>query len=44
MKPEEEFLKRKKKKKRRLEEMKIEEEGTHPVHERYTKEGVFKEG
>lgn len=33
-----------KKKKKKLEEYEIEEEGTHPIHERYTKEGVVKEG
>ncbi len=40
----EELLKQKKKKKKRLDEWEIEEEGTHPVHERYTKEGIVKEG
>jgi hypothetical protein len=40
----EELLKRKKKKKKRLEDIEIEEEGTHPVHEKYTKEGIVKEG
>ena len=34
----------KKKKKKRLEYLEIEEEGTHPYHEKYTKEGVIKEG
>ncbi len=39
----EELLQRRRKKKR-LEEMEIEEEGMHPVHEKYTKEGIIKEG
>lgn len=35
------FKKRKKKKK--LGEREIEEDGMHPVHEKYTKEGIVKE-
>ena len=34
----------KKKKKKNLEDLGIEEEGTHPYHEKYTKEGVIKDG
>lgn len=34
------FVRRKKKK---LDQWEIEEEGTHPVHEKYTKEGIVKE-
>ncbi len=33
----------KKKRKKKLDEIDIEEEGMHPVHERYTKEGIVKE-
>jgi len=32
-----------KKKKKRLKEWEIEEEGTHPYHEEYTKEKVIKD-
>ena len=33
----------KKRKKKKLEEAEIEEEGTHPYHEEYVREGVVKE-
>ncbi len=33
---------KKKKKEKDLEDMEVEEEGTHPYHEEYTKEGVVK--
>ncbi|MDP3733768.1 MAG: hypothetical protein Q8R37_00935 [Nanoarchaeota archaeon] len=36
------FFKRKKKKKKG-DQWEIEEDGTHPVHEKYTKEGIIKE-
>lgn len=39
-----ELEKRKRKKKKKLEELEIEEEGMHPLHEKYTKEGIIKEG
>lgn len=32
-----------KKKKKRLEDQSIEEDGTHPYHEEYVKEGIVKE-
>lgn len=35
---------RRKRKKKRLAEQEIEEEGMHPVHEKYTQEGIVKEG
>lgn len=41
---EKELEKRKRKKKKKLEELEIEEEGMHPLHEKYTKEGIIKEG
>lgn len=34
--------KKKKRKKKKLDELEIEEEGTHPYHEKYTKEGIVK--
>ncbi len=36
-------VKEPKKKKKKLEETYIEEEGTHPYHEEYVKEGIVKE-
>ena len=33
----------KKKKRKKLDDYIIEEEGTHPVHEKYTKMGIVKE-
>ena len=36
------FNNKKKKKKNKLEDLEIEEEGTHPYHEEYVKEKVIK--
>ncbi len=35
---------KKKRKRKELEEREIEEEGMYPIHERYTKGGIVKEG